>query len=98
MGNIPKEVIAKIMADHMGEVRFCYERQLTVQPALRGKVVTNFVIGLEGNVTSTGIKQSTLGSPTVEQCIQNVIRRIKFPKPGGGIVEVIYPYVFRVAG
>jgi hypothetical protein len=98
MGNIPKEVIAKIIADHMGAIRYCYTRQIQVQPSLRGKITTNFVIGLEGTVTSTGIKKSTMGSPPVESCVLGVIRNIRFPKPGGGVVEVSYPFNFRVAG
>ncbi|HLG19235.1 MAG TPA: AgmX/PglI C-terminal domain-containing protein [Bdellovibrionota bacterium] len=98
MGNIPKDVIARIIANYLGQIRYCYERQLTVQPNLRGKVVTDFIIGLDGSVTSTRIKQSTLSSPPVEVCVQNVIKRIQFPKPGGGIVQVIYPFLFRVAG
>lgn len=98
MGNIPKSVIAKIIQDHLGQIRYCYERQLTLQPDLRGKIVTTFVIGLEGRVTSTRIKQSSMNSRPVERCIMNVIRRMPFPKPGGGIVEVSYPFLFRVAG
>ncbi len=98
MGNIPKEVIAKIIEDHMGAIRYCYQRQLQVQPNLRGKITANFVIGLEGRVTSTQVKKSTMGSPPVEGCVLDVIRRLIFPKPGGGVVEVSYPFNFRVAG
>ncbi len=97
-GNIPKEVIAKIMRDNQGAIQFCYQRQVQVQPDLRGKIVTDFIIGLEGRVTSSKIKQTTMMSKPVEDCISNVIRRIQFPKPGGGVVEVVYPYLFRVAG
>ncbi|MFH1018261.1 MAG: AgmX/PglI C-terminal domain-containing protein [Pseudomonadota bacterium] len=98
MGNIPKEVIGKIIEDHMGAIRYCYQRQLQVQPSLRGKITTDFVIGLEGRVTSTRVKRSTMGSPPVENCVLDVIRRLIFPKPGGGVVEVSYPFSFRVAG
>ncbi len=98
MGNIPKSVIAKIIADHMGQIRYCYERELTKNPELRGKIATLFVIGLEGRVTSARVKQTTMNSPPVEGCVLDVIRRLPFPKPGGGIVEVSYPFLFRVAG
>jgi hypothetical protein len=98
MGSIPRDVIAKIMNDHMGQFRWCYEKELTQQPDLRGKISTAFVIGLEGRVTSASIKQTTMRSQNVEGCILNVIRRLPFPKPGGGVVEVIYPFLFHVAG
>ncbi len=98
MGNIPKHIIAKIIRDHLGRIRYCYERQLVRQPKLGGKIVVRFVIGLQGRVTSVKIDQTTMGSPPVEQCIMQVVRGMPFPKPGGGLVEVIYPFLFRVAG
>jgi hypothetical protein len=98
MGNIPKEVIAKIISDNMGQIRFCYQRQLQLQPNLRGKIVTDFIIGLEGSVTSAHVAKSSMGSPPVESCVVGVLRRLRFPKPGGGVVEVKYPFSFRVAG
>ncbi len=97
-GSIPKEVIAKIIADNIGKFKYCYDRQVQVQPNLGGKILTNFIIGLQGRVTSTRIKRSTMNSPPVERCVQNVLRRLRFPKPGGGIVDVTYPFHFRVAG
>ncbi len=98
IGNIAKSVIAKIINDHLGQIKYCYERQLNVRPDLKGKIVTTFVIGLEGKVTSVKIKQTTMNNADVEGCLSGVIRRMPFPKPGGGIVEVTYPFLFRVAG
>lgn len=98
VGNIPREVIAKIINDNIGRIKYCYERQLQVQPKLAGKILVEWVIGLEGRVTSTRLKSSSMGSPPVEQCVQGVIRTLPFPKPGGGVVQVTYPFLFRVAG
>lgn len=98
VGNIPKSVIAKIIADHMGQVRYCYEKELVRNPKLRGKISTNFIIGLRGSVTSARVKKTSMNNAAVERCVLGVIRRLPFPKPGGGIVEVSYPFLFRVAG
>ncbi|MCI5072410.1 TonB family protein [bacterium] len=96
-GNIPKDVIARIIRNHLGQIRSCYERQVIRQPKLRGKIVVRFVIGLQGRVTSTSIAETGMNNAAVEGCIQRVVRRMPFPKPGGGVVEVVYPFTFNLA-
>ena len=98
VGSLTKDQIAKVIAAYMGQIEYCYERQLQREPHLRGKVLVNFVIGLSGNVTSASVPSSTMGSPVVESCITGVFRRMPFPSPGAGIVEATYPLVFNVAG
>ena len=35
----------------------------------------------------------------IEQCVQRIIQRLKFPTPkGGGVVNVTYPFVFSNSG
>lgn len=97
-GNIPKSEIARIINNHLGQIRYCYSRELPKSPKLRGKIVINFIIGLQGRVTSTRVDETTMNNANVEQCVQNVVRRMPFPKPGGGVVEVNYPFTFNVAG
>ena len=51
---------------------------------------------IEGVIQSE-VKKSTLADPKVENCMLLKIRNWKFPKPpGGGIVDVTYPFVFQV--
>lgn len=97
-GSLTKDQIAKVIAAYMGQIEYCYERQLQKEPNLRGKILVNFVIGLSGAVTSATTQSSSMGSPTVESCINGVFRRMPFPSPGAGIVEATYPLVFNVAG
>lgn len=98
VGSLTKDQIAKVIAAYMGQIEYCYERQLQREPNLRGKILVNFVIGLSGNVTNASVPSSTMGSPVVESCITGVFRRMPFPSPGAGIVEATYPLVFNVAG
>lgn len=97
-GTLSREQILKSIQDHIGLIRYCYERRLQIEPQLKGKVVADFVIGMEGLVTNSRIKSSSMGSPTVEDCIRETVWKIPFPKPEGGTVEVVFPFVFRVAG
>jgi Ca-activated chloride channel family protein len=95
MGSLDKEVIGRAIRRNLARVRYCYEKELTKDPALAGKVAVRFRIGPEGDVLDAQIAESTLGNAAVEECILRVMRTLKLPKPhGGGTVIVTYPFVF----
>ncbi len=98
VGSLSKDQIARVINSYMGQIQYCYERQLQREPNLRGKIMVKFVIGLSGAVTSAETQNTTMGSPPVESCVNGVFRRMPFPSPGAGIVEAVYPLVFNVAG
>lgn len=92
-GSLSKEVIRRIVHRHINEVKFCYERQLSKRPDLSGRVAVKFIISGTGAVQMAAVASSTLGDPTVENCIASAVRRWTFPQPeGGGIVIVTYPF------
>jgi hypothetical protein len=97
-GSLDKELIRRIIRRHINEVKFCYERELTRTPNMEGRVMVNFTIGPTGAVVASIVQSSTLGNPTVEQCIAGALRRWEFPRPQGGIVVVTYPFVLKAAG
>ena len=95
-GGLPKEVIARYIKSQLGRILYCYERQLSVNPDLFGKVEVKFTIGPSGGVVRKSINKSSLGNKVVESCILQKIARWKFPKPrGGGKVVVRYPFLFK---
>ena len=94
-----KEIIRRIIRQHIAQIRYCYEKELTRSPGLFGKVRVEFVISAKGGVQSTKVIQTTLKNSEVERCIQSKIRTWKFPEPkGGGIVIVKYPFIFKTSG
>ncbi|MCS6915685.1 MAG: TonB family protein [Myxococcota bacterium] len=97
-GSLDKELIRRIIRRHINEVKFCYEKELTRNPNLQGRVMIQFTIANTGAVISSIVQSSTMGSPPVEQCIAAAVRRWEFPKPQGGIVIVTYPFVLKAAG
>jgi TonB family protein len=93
-GSLDKDVIRRIIRRHINEVKYCYQKELQGNPALRGTVVVRFTIGKDGLVTKAEVASTTLKNTTVETCIVAAVRRWLFPKPqGGGVVIVSYPFV-----
>ncbi len=74
-GTRDRDAVAAIVAKHTSAIQFCYQRELRRSPNLKGKVVVRFVITPQGTVESVTILGSTLGNPTIENCIAERIKR-----------------------
>ncbi len=99
VGGLDKDVIMKVIKRHQNEIKFCYEQELQKNPALAGKVAVAWTIDATGGVSEANISESSIGNANVESCIEQRIRRWKFPEPqGGGVVNVTFPWIFKAAG
>ena len=95
LGALDRSLIDEVIKRHMNQIRYCYQRELTKNPALGGKIVIKFVIAKDGTVSSASVKTTTMNNGAVEQCIVGRFMRMQFPEPkGGGIVIVSYPFLF----
>ena len=95
LGALDKSLIDAVIRRNMSQIRYCYQRELTKNPELGGKIVVKFVIAKDGSVSSATTKQTTMNNGTVESCINSRFMRFQFPEPkGGGIVIVSYPFLF----
>jgi pSer/pThr/pTyr-binding forkhead associated (FHA) protein len=95
LGALDRSLIDEVVKRHLKAIRYCYQKELTKSPNLKGKVVVKFVIAKDGSVSSASKKTSTMKSPSVESCVVSRFKRMQFPKPkGGGIVIVSYPFIF----
>jgi hypothetical protein len=98
-GSLDKEIVRRVVRQHLNEVRFCYEQALVRRPALAGRVVTQFTIAPTGRVLASALQSSSLGEATVDACIVAATRRWEFPRPAsGGIVVVSYPFQLSSPG
>jgi hypothetical protein len=95
-GSLNKTLILGVVRRHLGEIRFCYEKQLHDVPTLAGKVAVTFTIGPEGAVADSQIASSTLANDAVEGCPLQRVNQWLFPQSGGA-VKVTYPFDFRQA-
>ena len=94
-GRLAPEKIQEIVRAGFGEIKKCYERGLGANPNLTGRVSIQFVIDREGRVASAGDDGSDLPDPKVIQCVVDAFKKLRFPKPEGGIVTVVYPIIFQ---
>ncbi len=96
LGALDKSEIDRVVKSHLGQIRYCYQRELTKNPSLFGKIVVKFVIAKDGSVSSAKTHTSTMANPNVEGCVNGRFLRFQFPQPkGGGIVIVTYPFIFK---
>ncbi len=99
MGALDKSIIDRVVKSHLRQIRFCYEKELSKDPKLSGKILVKFVIAATGSVSSATTNMSTMKNPIVEECVNKKFLRMKFPSPeGGGVVIVKYPFVFNSPG
>lgn len=95
-GGLDRDVIADVIRRNLGQIRYCYERQLSSNPDLYGKLLVRFTIDASGGVMDSKIDTSTLKSSLVEGCVLRRMAGWKFPLPKGGTqVRVSYPFLFK---
>ena len=95
LGALDKALIDAVIKRNMAAIRYCYQKELTKNPALGGKIQVKFVIAKDGTVSSATTGSTTMNNPAVESCINSRFQKFQFPEPkGGGIVIVKYPFIF----
>ncbi|OGQ23905.1 MAG: hypothetical protein A2138_10850, partial [Deltaproteobacteria bacterium RBG_16_71_12] len=94
-GELSKEEIMKVINQHIGEIQFCYEKQLRTTPGLSGRVVLEWTVNTHGRVTVVKVAQSSLASTDATNCMTSKLKSWKFPNPRGGAVTIVFPFVFN---
>jgi hypothetical protein len=77
-----------------GQVRSCYERALSRNAGLQGKIDVDVRIGPTGEVCTADLSKDTLKDPAVTSCVLQRFRSGLFPKPAGGCVDTRVPINF----
>ncbi len=99
VGGLDKDVVARVIKRYWAQIKYCYEKELSKNPNLYGKIAVKFTISGNGSVSDAEVEQTEMNNAAVEDCIIRNIKRWMFPAPkGGGIVVVRYPFIFKSAG
>jgi TonB family protein len=98
-GCLNQKQVMRVITRVQNQAKYCYERELTKNPNLSGKVITTFQINSTGSVSWVRIPSSTMGNTSVEKCLEKVVRRLRFPPcKGGGTAQITYPWIFKSGG
>jgi TonB family protein len=95
-GSIPKEDIRRVVRQHLGEVRQCYEVALGRREAFAGRIEMRFTIANSGAVCAAQVAESTIPDVELGNCIVQALAGWHFPPiTGMGHVLVTYPFIFK---
>ena len=90
-----REKIRAVVRQHMSEIKDCYEKALSKNPKLEGKIVVQWTIIPSGAVSEVHVKSSSLNSSAVEACSLSKIKNWRFPSPPPKSAAVVsYPFTF----
>lgn len=93
---LPEAVIRRVVAQHRGGLRQCYEAELRRASGLRTRVQLRWLIRADGSVRAVDIVDAAPRWPALETCLVAEIETWRFPETrDGATVEVNYPIVFR---
>ncbi len=99
LGSLDPDLITRTVHEHAGQIRTCYESELSRTPGISGRIIMRWVISGEGNVVRAATAETQMNSAKVEACLASSINGWVFPRPkGGGIAIVNYPFTFKPAG
>jgi hypothetical protein len=96
LGAMDPELIRKMMREHIPDFRFCYQRELLINPSVAGVFDLKFQINSSGRGNRISIRNNGKAfSSNAKNCIKRVVSLINFPRPkGGGSVDVKQPMNF----
>ncbi len=92
---LDKRIIQKIVRQHSGEIRQCYEKEYAKDKSLKGRVLVSWYITQVGSAKRVTIKDNTLNNKKVEDCVTKAVSLWRFPSTKGtGSMHVEYPFIF----
>ncbi len=92
--DLSSEVIQRVIRQHFGMFRKCYEDGLGRDKALAGRLVVRFDIAVDGKPAAIAKDPSTsLKDDKVVTCVTQAFASITFPTPKKK-VTVTYPIIF----
>ena len=97
-GSLPKEVILRLVRSNLGRARLCYERGLSKNPQLAGKVSVKFTIGQDGAVKTATNSGGDLPDKDTAACIARTVQSMSFPSPEKGDVDVTQSWKLSPTG
>ena len=97
-GGLDKDAIAEVIKRNLGQIRYCYERQLSSNRDLYGKVLIKWMIGASGEVITPHVDTSTLKSAMSRAVSSAAWQAGSSPSPRRNSGERILPVLVQGSG
>src|SRR5262249_32797167 len=59
-GQLDKEIVRRVIRQHLNEVKYCYEQELVRTPTLAGRLLVGFTIAADGRVLAA-VTETAIG-------------------------------------
>jgi hypothetical protein len=85
--------IQSVVRQNLGPIKFCYERELKLNPKLEGALRLKLTIAANGRVQAVEVVGDTIGNQNLSRCVQGRVRAWKFePASGTSVVTITLPF------
>ena len=92
---ISGEAVRTLYRAHRSQLQYCYAREVSRRPDLKGKVTFSCTVEADGRVGRLLVVEDTTESAALRQCLESRIRTWVFPRPStGSSAEVELPTLF----
>lgn len=83
-GLLSPEGVRRVLMASDPRMRACHARGFAENPEAAGRVVVEFIISVDGRVSSASVRDATLAVRGVADCVVEVVRGLRFARPEGG--------------
>ena len=95
-GGLKRADVLKALDTIRSQIKTCYDAALAANSQTKGRVVYEWTIAPAGSVTAIRLVKSQANSPVLEECVQDVLKGVVFPKATNGETTiVVYPFIFK---
>jgi hypothetical protein len=90
-GWLAPEVIQRTVRSQNAAIKRCHAEDLATAPASGGRISLTFTILADGTTARVKNVRSGTLSEALGRCVESEFSRLRFPKPEGGALEIVYP-------
>jgi hypothetical protein len=96
-GELPSELIQKVISKHQFELQLCYELALRRNQTANGDLEWSWIIDKRGKPQEINLVSASIEDREMISCIKRKMTAWTFPRPKNGSIRVRYPFRFAPA-
>jgi len=90
---IDADSVRYVVKSHLSQVKSCYSRAFK-ESSPGGRVDLAFAIDRNGRAVRVRTDANTTDSEPLSRCLEERVKEWQFPRPVGGEIELVYPFIF----